>query len=245
MNRLSQAKVPEHVAIIMDGNGRWAQGQGQARVYGHQSGAQRVREVVEAAGNAGVKVLTLYAFSEENWRRPVEEVNALFSLLVSYLKQEIDQLHENKVRLRSIGFTDKLPADCQEWLKLVEARTRDNDGLQLVLALSYSGRSDLVRAMQRMAVAVKEGRLLPEDISEEVVSEHLSTQGLPDPDLLIRTSGEQRLSNFLLWEMAYTEFYFTKVHWPEFSREHLNEALREYADRDRRFGAVRMDKPVC
>jgi len=123
MSRLSQAKVPEHVAIIMDGNGRWAQGQGQARVYGHQSGAQRVRDVVEAAGNAGVKVLTLYAFSEENWRRPAEEVNALFSLLVSYLKQEIDQLHENKVRLRSIGFTDKLPPDCQEWLKLVEART--------------------------------------------------------------------------------------------------------------------------
>lgn len=245
MSRLSQAKVPEHVAIIMDGNGRWAQGQGQARVYGHQSGAQRVREVVEAAGNAGVKVLTLYAFSEENWRRPAEEVNALFSLLVSYLKQEIEQLHENKVRLRSIGFTDKLPPDCQEWLKLVEARTQDNDGLQLVLALSYSGRSDLVRAMQRMAAAVKEGRLAPEDIHEETVSTYLSTQGLPDPDLLIRTSGEQRLSNFLLWEMAYTEFYFTKVHWPEFSPEHLTEALRDYADRDRRFGAVRMDKPVC
>lgn len=245
MSRLSQAKVPEHVAIIMDGNGRWAQGQGQARVYGHQSGAQRVRDVVEAAGNAGVKVLTLYAFSEENWRRPAEEVNALFSLLVSYLKQEIDQLHENKVRLRSIGFTDKLPPDCQEWLKLVEARTQNNDGLQLVLALSYSGRSDLVRAMQRMAAAVKEGLIAPEDIQEETVSNYLSTQGLPDPDLLIRTSGEQRLSNFLLWEMAYTEFYFTKVHWPEFSPEHLKEALREYADRDRRFGAVRMDKPVC
>jgi undecaprenyl diphosphate synthase len=245
MSRLSQAKVPEHVAIIMDGNGRWAQGQGQARVYGHQSGAQRVRDVVEAAGKAGVKVLTLYAFSEENWRRPAEEVNALFSLLVSYLKQEIDQLHENKVRLRSIGFTDKLPPDCQEWLKLVEARTQDNDGLQLVLALSYSGRSDLVRAMQRMAAAVKEGLIAPEDIQEETVSNYLSTHGLPDPDLLIRTSGEQRLSNFLLWEMAYTEFYFTKVHWPEFSPEHLTEALREYADRDRRFGAVRMDKPVC
>ncbi|WP_141736245.1 isoprenyl transferase [Oligoflexus tunisiensis] len=245
MSRLSQAKVPEHVAIIMDGNGRWAQGQGKARVYGHQSGAQRVRDVVEAAGKAGVKVLTLYAFSEENWRRPVDEVNALFSLLVSYLKQEIDQLHENKVRLRSIGFTDKLPDDCQEWLKLVEAKTRDNDGLQLVLALSYSGRSDLVRAMQKIAAAVQEGRLQPDAIGEQVISENLSTQGLPEPDLLIRTSGEQRLSNFLLWEMAYTEFYFTKVHWPEFSREHLTEALREYADRDRRFGAVRMDKPVC
>jgi undecaprenyl diphosphate synthase len=245
MSRLSQAKVPEHVAIIMDGNGRWAQGQGHARVYGHQSGAQRVRDVVEAAGNAGVKVLTLYAFSEENWRRPVEEVKALFSLLVSYLKQEIDQLHANKVRLRSIGFTDKLPADCQEWLQLVEARTRDNDGLQLVLALSYSGRSDLLRAMQRIAAEVKEGLLQPQDIDAEVVSDHLSTKGLPEPDLLIRTSGEQRLSNFMLWEMAYTEFYFTKVHWPEFSREHLNEALREYADRDRRFGAVRLDKHLC
>jgi undecaprenyl diphosphate synthase len=241
MSPLSQAKVPEHVAIIMDGNGRWAQGQGQARVFGHQSGAQRVREVVEAAGQAGVKVLTLYAFSEENWRRPTEEVNALFSLLVSYLRQEINQLHENKVKLRSIGSTDKLPFDCQEWLQLVEAKTKNNDGLQLVLALSYSGRSDLLRCVQSIARLVQAGDLSPEAIDERVVSGHLSTQGLPEPDLLIRTSGEQRLSNFLLWEMAYTEFYFTKVHWPEFSREHLHEALRDYADRDRRFGAV---KPI-
>ncbi len=238
MSPLSQAKVPKHVAIIMDGNGRWAQGQGQARVFGHQSGAQRVREVVEAAGQAGVKYLTLYAFSEENWRRPAEEVKALFSLLVSYLKQEIEQLHENKVRLRSIGATDKLPVDCQEWLQLVEARTNPNDGLELVLALSYSGRSDLLCSMQTIAQQVKDGTLEPDAISQATISANLSTHGLPDPDLLIRTSGEQRLSNFLLWEMAYTEFYFTKVHWPEFSREHLNEALRDYADRERRFGAV-------
>lgn len=238
MKPLNEPKVPQHVAIIMDGNGRWAQSRGEPRVHGHRSGAQRVREVVEAAGQKGVKVLTLYAFSEENWRRPSEEVHALFSLLVSYLRDEIDHLHENGVRLTSIGAIEKLPEDCQKWLRVVEEKTRSNAGLQLVLALSYSGRSDLVRAVRSIMSAVKDGNLSEEAIDEETIASYLSTHSLPEPDLLIRTSGELRLSNFLLWEMAYTEFYFTKVHWPDFSKEDLEAALDDFADRDRRFGSI-------
>ncbi len=238
MKPLNEQRVPQHVAIIMDGNGRWAQCRGEPRVHGHRSGAQRVREVVEAAGQKGVKVLTLYAFSEENWRRPPEEVHALFSLLVSYLREEIEHLHENGVRLTSIGAIEKLPVDCQEWLRVVEERTKANTGLQLVLALSYSGRSDLVRAVRSIMKEVKDGRLGEDAISEDTIAYHLSTYTLPEPDLLIRTSGEQRLSNFLLWEMAYTEFYFTKVHWPDFSRDDLEAALQAFAERDRRFGGV-------
>jgi undecaprenyl diphosphate synthase len=231
-------KVPQHVAIIMDGNGRWAQSRGEPRIYGHRSGAQRVREIVEAAGQNGVKVLTLYAFSEENWRRPAEEISGLFSLLVSYLQDQLDPLVENGVRLRSIGAIEKLPRDCQEWLRVVEERTQNNTGLQLVLALSYGARSDLIQAIQSMAQKVRAGTLDPESIDAEQLSRYLSTRGLPDPDLLIRTSGEQRLSNFLLWEMAYTEFYFTPVHWPDFSRADFEAALLDFAERERRFGAV-------
>jgi undecaprenyl diphosphate synthase len=223
----------------MDGNGRWAQAQGKARIFGHQCGAKRVRELVETAGKAGVRILTLYAFSEENWRRPAEEVNSLFSLLVAYLKQELEHLQKNRVRLRSIGSIEKLPTDCQEWLRFVEEETSQNDGLQLVLALSYSGRCDLVRAIQGIASQIKMGNLEPGQIDETLVSRHLSTQGLPDPDLLIRTSGEQRLSNFLLWEMAYTEFFFTSGPWPEFSGEHFIDALRDFTERERRFGTVK------
>lgn len=238
MSFQSQANIPNHVAIIMDGNGRWAQGQGQARVFGHQSGAQRVREIVEAAGQSGVKVLTLYAFSEENWCRPSDEVNALFTLLVVYLQQELELLEKNRVRLRSIGAIEKLPADCQEWISRVEAKTALNEGLHLVLALSYSGRSDLVRAIQKIAREVQHGNLEPDAIDERLISSSLSTAGLPPPDLLIRTSGEQRLSNFLLWELAYSEFYFTPVHWPEFSKNDLAKALQVYADRERRYGGL-------
>jgi undecaprenyl diphosphate synthase len=238
MDLSSKHKVPQHVAIIMDGNGRWAKRQGEARIFGHHSGATRVREVVETAGNMGVNVLTLYAFSEENWRRPTEEVNALFQLLISYLKGEVEKLHENGVRLKSIGHIDRLPIDCQEWLKHVEMRTSTNTGLTLVLALSYGARSDIVAACQSLASEVERGYLKPEDISESLVHSRLSTSYLPDPDLLIRTSGEQRLSNFLLWEMAYTEFYFTPVHWPDFSKEDFATALSVYAERERRFGGL-------
>ncbi|RYZ58704.1 MAG: isoprenyl transferase [Proteobacteria bacterium] len=238
MNLLKQQNVPRHVAIIMDGNGRWAQRQGEARVFGHHSGATRVREVVETAGNMGVDYLTLYAFSEENWRRPDEEVSALFSLLITYLKGEVERLHENGVRLKSIGNIDRLPVDCQEWLKHVEVRTANNQGLTLVLALSYGARSDIVRACQSLAADVKNGLLDPSQIDEALLHSRLSTSLLPEPDLLIRTSGEQRLSNFLLWEMAYTEFYFTQVHWPDFSKEDFAAALSVYAERERRFGGL-------
>lgn len=238
MNLLKPHNVPRHVAIIMDGNGRWAQRQGEARVFGHHSGATRVREVVETAGEMGVQYLTLYAFSEENWRRPDEEVNALFALLISYLKEEVERLHENGVRLKSIGNIDRLPIDCQEWLKHVEIRTSQNQGLTLVLALSYGARSDIVRACQSIAKDVKLGRLEPSQIDEAVIQSRLSTSILPEPDLLIRTSGEQRLSNFLLWEMAYTEFHFTNVHWPDFSKDDFAAALAVYSERERRFGGL-------
>jgi len=238
MNLLKQQNVPRHVAIIMDGNGRWAQRHGEARVFGHHSGATRVREVVETAGNMGVEFLTLYAFSEENWRRPQEEVNALFSLLITYLKGEVEKLHENGVRLKSIGNTDRLPIDCQEWLKHVESRTNDNQGLTLILALSYGARSDIVRACQAIASDVKSQGLDISQIDEAMVQSRLSTSEFPEPDLLIRTSGEQRLSNFLLWEMAYTEFYFTPIHWPDFSKADFAAALAVYSERERRFGGL-------
>ncbi|MBC7660383.1 MAG: isoprenyl transferase [Chitinophagaceae bacterium] len=238
MNLLKPHNVPRHVAIIMDGNGRWAQRQGEARVFGHHSGATRVREVVETAGNMGVDFLTLYAFSEENWRRPDDEVNALFSLLISYLKDEVERLHENGVRLKSIGNIDRLPPDCQEWLRLVEQRTGNNQGLTLVLALSYGARSDMVRACQSIAADVQRGFIQANEIDESLIQSRLSTSIMPEPDLLIRTSGEQRLSNFLLWEMAYTEFYFTPIHWPDFSKEDFATAISVYSDRERRFGGL-------
>ncbi|MFW7377876.1 MAG: isoprenyl transferase [Oligoflexus sp.] len=236
-----RGKLPNHVAIIMDGNGRWARHRSRPRVFGHRSGAKRVREVVETAGNLGIKVLTLYAFSEENWNRPVDEVNTLFSLLTKYLRQEVDKLHENNVRLRSIGNHHKLPVECQRVLQHAEEKTRNNDGLQLVLALSYSGRSDLTQAFQKLANLVKEGDIDPSSVDETTVRSLLSTADLPDPDLLIRTSGEQRVSNFLLWEMAYTEFFFTDRHWPEFTRADFLEAIEAYGGRDRRFGRIKLE----
>ncbi|SME87764.1 undecaprenyl diphosphate synthase [Pseudobacteriovorax antillogorgiicola] len=231
-------RIPRHVAIIMDGNGRWAQGRLQPRIFGHRNGAKRVRDVVEAAGEQGVKYLTLYAFSEENWNRPVDEVKGLFRLLSSYLRDELAHLNENNVRLRSIGERDRLPRDCQDLLEKAEKSTAGNDGLQLVLALSYGSRSDLVQGMKRLASLIKRGELEPEDITEKMVAQSLSTADIPDPDLLIRTSGEQRVSNFLLWEISYSEMYFTPKHWPEFGKKDFAAALEAYAARDRRFGRV-------
>jgi len=231
-------KVPRHVAVIMDGNGRWAKRRSRPRVFGHKSGATRVKELVESAAEVGIQYLTLYAFSEENWKRPVEEVSALFSLLTSYLRQEVKKLHSNNVRLRAIGNRHKLPQECQRLLNDGEALTADNTGLQLVLALSYSGRSDIVQAAQMLARLVEKKSITPDQIDDRMVSDCLSTHDIPDPDLMIRTSGEQRLSNFLLWEMAYTEFYFTDKHWPEFTKADLMEALTEYAKRQRRYGLV-------
>ncbi len=230
--------LPRHVAIIMDGNGRWAQGKNRPRIFGHRSGAKRVREVVELAGNLGIEHLTLYAFSEENWSRPADEVKGLFRLLTQYLRDEIDRLHENNVRLRGIGNRYKLPAQCRKLLESGEHKTKDNSGLQLILALSYSGRSDITEAVKKIAAMVEKGELNPSDIEEKTITHCLSTHDIPDPDLLIRTSGEQRLSNFLLWETSYAELYFTPKHWPEFHREDLELALIDYQKRNRRFGGV-------
>lgn len=234
-------KLPTHVAIIMDGNGRWARSRSRPRVFGHRSGAKRVREVVETAGKLGIKFLTLYAFSEENWNRPQDEVNLLFSLLTKYLQQEVDKLDQNNVRLRAIGNRQKLPLECQRVLQHAEEKTLRNDGLQLVLALSYSGRSDLTQAFQQLAHLVQQGQIDPKNVDETTVRSLLSTSDLPDPDLLIRTSGEQRVSNFLLWELAYTEFFFSDRHWPEFTRADFIEAIEAYYGRDRRYGRVPLE----
>lgn len=231
-------KLPAHVAVIMDGNGRWAKRRGMPRVFGHQQGAERVGEVVEIAGEMGIKALTLYTFSEENWDRPADEIEALFGLLASYLKKETARLVEKNVRFRTIGEVSRLPLACRELLEEAAARTASNDGLHLTLALSYGGRSEIVTACRRLAEEVAAGALAPADITPETLSQRMGAADLPDPDLLIRTSGELRLSNFLLWQIAYTELYFTSVNWPDFGKEQFLEAVRAYQQRDRRYGRI-------
>jgi undecaprenyl diphosphate synthase len=234
----SQGPIPRHIAIIMDGNGRWAKRQGKTRVHGHREGVRSVREIVEACARIGVSYLTLYTFSTENWKRPKDEVSMLMRLLVTSLRQELDSLHENGVRLMTMGETNKLPIDAQAELQRSIQKTRDNTGLTLNLALSYSGRWDMVRAMKRLALDVRSGRISPEDVDEKLISSYLSTAALPDPDLLIRSSGELRLSNFLLWELAYTELFISQCYWPDFRSLQLVEAVRSYQSRERRFGQV-------
>lgn len=231
-----QSKLPQHIAVIMDGNGRWAVERGRSRTAGHQEGINSVRDIVKAASQLGVKYLTLYAFSIENWKRPSTEVNILMNLLEHYLKSEIEELHKNKVRILTIGKMSSLPKVIQKLLINSIEKTKDNDGLTLTLALSYSGRWDIVRAVQMIALDVRRGKVSPEDLSEELFTNYLQTHNVPDPDLLIRTSGEMRLSNFLLWEMAYGEMYITNKFWPEFRRNDLYEALFNYVNRERRFG---------
>jgi undecaprenyl diphosphate synthase len=228
--------VPRHVAIIMDGNGRWAQQRGLPRTAGHEAGARSVREVVRACGELGVEVLTLYSFSTENWARPEDEVNALMGLLEAYLRDETGDLLVNDVRLRGIGEIDQLPVTVRVLLEAAEALTAGNTGLELLLALSYGGRAELVAAIRELARDVRDGALKVEQIDEDLVASRLYTAGLPDPDLLIRTSGDLRVSNFLLWQIAYAELYVTPVPWPEFGREELLQAFEAYASRQRRFG---------
>ncbi|MDA0972112.1 MAG: isoprenyl transferase [Bacteroidetes bacterium] len=230
--------IPEHVAVIMDGNGRWAKDQGQVRIYGHMNGVESVREALKAATELGVKYLTLYAFSTENWNRPKEEVEALMNLLVDTILNEVNDLNDNSVRLMAIGDLESLPEQCQLALKEGIEQTSKNDRITLILALSYSARWELVAGMKKIAQAVKEGRMEPEDITAESISSSLSTAGIPDPELLIRTSGEQRISNFLLWQIAYAELYFSPVNWPDFRKENFREAILEYQNRERRFGKV-------
>ncbi|MBN2201977.1 isoprenyl transferase [bacterium] len=229
---------PRHIAIIMDGNGRWAKKRGLPRVMGHREGIRSVRAVVEASGELGIEVLTLYTFSTENWRRPADEVSALMKLLLKTIQKEIADLVKNNVRLTVIGDLGRLPEAAAEGMdKAIEA-TRSNTGLNLNLALNYGGREELVRAVRSIAVQVREGGLDPEMIGGGTVQDHLYTAGMPDPDLLIRTSGELRISNFLLWQLAYTEIYVTDVLWPDFRKADLLEAIECYRRRERRFGKV-------
>ncbi len=236
--RIDAGRVPQHVAIIMDGNGRWAKQHGEERIIGHMNGVRGVREALTGASEIGVRYLTLYAFSTENWNRPQAEVNALMDLLVRTVVNELDELRQNAVRLRAIGNLDSLPASCRETLDDAIARTAGNDRITLTLALSYSSRWELVQAAQRIGQAVKDGRLDPGNINEQVVEAQLATHGMPDPELLIRTSGEQRISNFLLWQIAYAELWFTNILWPDFRKDHLFQAVLDYQNRERRFGLI-------
>lgn len=230
--------LPRHIAVIMDGNGRWAKRKGAARIFGHRNAIQAVKDVTEGCGELGIKYLTLYAFSTENWGRPKEEVDGLMELLVNTLKKEINSLHENQVRLKTIGDIGHLPRACQDNLQEAIVATKDNPGLTLILALSYSGRWEIVEAIKAIANDVKNGKVDVNAIGEELISGYMKTKGIPDPELLIRTSGEMRVSNFLLWQIAYTELFITKTLWPDFRREDLYEAICAYQTRDRRFGKV-------
>jgi len=222
----------------MDGNGRWAKGKGAARIFGHRNAIQAVKDVTEGCGELGIKYLTLYAFSTENWGRPKEEVDALMELLVNTLQKEIHTLHENQVKLHTIGDVSHLPKDCQNNLAQAIDATKNNSGLILQLALNYSGRWEIIEAAKKIAEEVKQGLIQPREIDEQYFSEHLKTAGIPDPELLIRTSGELRVSNFLLWQIAYTEIYITPTLWPDFRKENLYEAICAYQKRERRFGKV-------
>lgn len=233
---IDQNRLPRHIAVIMDGNGRWAKRKGAMRIFGHKNAVQAVREVTEACGELGVKYLTLYAFSTENWGRPKEEVEGLMELLVSTLKQEIDRLMENQVRLITVGELSDLPPECQANLQWAIDQTRNNSGLTLNIALSYSGRWEIIQAVKSLVKDVQSGKIDEKDISDRLFENYLQAPGIPDPELLIRTSGEMRVSNFLLWQIAYTELYITPTLWPDFRKEHLYEAVWSYQQRERRFG---------
>lgn len=229
-------RLPEHIAIIMDGNGRWAKEKGKMRVFGHKNGVKAVREVVEAATEMGVKYLTLYAFSTENWNRPTLEVNALMELFVITINKELKTLLKNGIRLNAIGDFSQLPDKCRSQLMDAMEKTAHNSRTTLTLALSYSSRWEMTQAVKNIAMQVKEGKIDPENINEEIVSQNLTTHNLPDPELLIRTSGELRISNFLLWQLAYSELYFSPVLWPDFRKSHLVGAIEDFQKRERRFG---------
>jgi undecaprenyl diphosphate synthase len=230
--------LPKHIAVIMDGNGRWAKNQGAARVFGHKNAIKAVRDTAESCAELGIGYLTLYAFSTENWSRPKDEINALMQLLVSTIRGETQTLMKNNIRLKAIGHIDNLPKVCQRELQEAMDITGHNTGLTLVLALSYSGRWEIVEAARKLAADVEKGKLLATDITDEVFSKYLATKDIPDPELLIRTSGEMRISNFLLWQIAYSELYMPDVLWPDFRREHLYEAILAYQKRERRFGRI-------
>jgi undecaprenyl diphosphate synthase len=234
--KLDLTKIPKHIAIIMDGNGRWAKKKGAMRIFGHRHAIQAVKDAIEGADNLGVKYLTLFSFSTENWSRPQDEVKALMELLVKTIIDEISLMMKNNIRLISIGDTESLPKSAQEKLQEAKRQTERNTGLTVVLALSYSGQWELTQATKHIAQKISEGKLKPEEITQQTIADHLDTAGIPDPELMIRTSGEYRISNFLLWQLAYTELYFTPVLWPDFRIEHLYAAVEDYQKRERRFG---------
>jgi len=235
---IDKSGLPQHVAIIMDGNGRWAKERGQDRIYGHHEGVLSVREIVNVAGEIGIRYLTLYAFSTENWNRPQEEVAALMELLVATIRKEADELNKNNVRLHVIGDFAALPEICQKEMQEAIDITAKNTGLNLILALSYSARWEILRAVKNIARDVKDGRLDPDHIDEQLFHRHLCTHDFPDPELMIRTSGESRISNFLLYQLAYSELYFTSIHWPDFRKQQFLQAIADYQQRERRFGMI-------
>ncbi len=234
--KINPAKLPQHIAIIMDGNGRWAKQKGAERIYGHENGVNSVRETVEAAAELGIKYLTLYAFSTENWNRPQEEVMALMQLLVHTINAETPTLNKNNIRLQAIGNLKSLPKDCFDELQDAIAKTQHNTQTTLVLALSYSARWEITNAMKEIAEKIENKTLTASQINEETITAHLCTASIPEPELMIRTSGEHRISNFLLWQLAYSELYFTDTLWPDFKRENFYEAIIDYQNRERRFG---------
>lgn len=237
-NKIDISRIPEHIAIIMDGNGRWAKKRNLPRIFGHRAGVEAIREIVKTSSKLGIKVLTLYAFSTENWKRPYDEVSSLMDLLVEYLKKELAELDKNNVKIISIGDTSRLPIRCREELNNATYKTNKNTGLILNLALNYGGRAEIISATKKISALVKDGKLKIDDIDESLVSKYMFTGNLPDPDLIIRPSGEMRLSNFLLWQCAYSEFWFSDVYWPDFNSECLYQAIVDYQSRDRRFGGV-------
>lgn len=234
--------VPAHVAIILDGNGRWAKAKGMPRNYGHMQGAKAVEDILEVARDMGIRYLTVYAFSTENWNRPESEVTALMKILRQYLKTSIKKSMKNNVRCRVIGDKSALSEDIQEAIRELEEATAGNTGLTFSIAINYGGRDEIVRSVRKVAQRVKDGEIGPEDITEEMINSNLDTEYLPDPDLLIRTCNEQRISNFLLWQCAYTEFYFTPIAWPDFDKAELEKAVEAYAGRNRKFGGLKTEE---
>lgn len=236
---LSNLNIPNHVAIILDGNGRWAKKRFMPRNYGHMQGAKVVEQICEDADSIGIKYLTVYAFSTENWNRPQDEVDALMKLLRNYLKDCIKRANNNNMRVRVIGEKSRLSDDIRNKIEELEECSKNNTGLNFTIALNYGSRDEIVRAVREISKDVKDGKISESDIDDKMISDYLDTRGIPDPDLLIRTSGEERLSNFLLWQLAYTEFYFTDVLWPDFNKKELIKAVEKYNERDRRFGKVK------
>lgn len=238
MNKIDTNRLPKHIAVIMDGNGRWAKNKGKARVFGHKNGVESVRAITEAAAEIGIEYLTLYAFSTENWNRPKAEITALMTLLVLTISKETKTLNKNNVRLHAIGNLDNLPNNCTKELENAIASTANNTGLNLILALSYSAKWEITEATKQIAKKIKDNKIQLADITEDTIQEHLCTAKFPDPELLIRTSGECRISNFLLWQIAYSELYFTPTLWPDFRKNDLEEAIISYQNRERRFGKI-------